>query len=521
MQYRFGSLVLDTARLTLVRSGERVEVEPRVLRFLIYLIENRDRVVSRTELFDRTFSRQVVTDNALTVRVRAARAAIGDTASTQQMIATVQGEGYRFVADVETTQPRVGTGDASTAVAPSESAIPSGPPSIAVLPFELLADDAGNSTIARGLTHDIMTRIGCSRSLFVIARGTAFQYRSGEQDVRAVGAALGARYLCQGAVQIAGRRVRVTVALAVANTRQEIWSERYDRPLDDVLSLQEAIAMTVVSELEHEVQRHEMHHASLQPATRLDAWSAYHGGLNHMYRFRTSDCDRAEKYFRHALELEPGLARPCAGLSFVNYERAYLNLDDSRERALATAQSQALRAVDTDPADPMGHWALSRTCFLDGELDAAKRAVAHATELNPSYATAQYFQGWIAMLLGDRQSCRERIELALRLSPKDPLSYGMLGISALNLALLDEHGAALERTRAALEHPGVHYQAQVVAAIIFSLGGSFAEARALMRKVRATRPGYDLTDFFAANPFAQRTDVQTLSAAYRAIGRTG
>ncbi|MEM1230516.1 MAG: winged helix-turn-helix domain-containing protein [Pseudomonadota bacterium] len=521
MQYRFGSLVLNTSRLTLVRSGERVDVEPRVLRFLIYLIENRDRVVSRTELFDRTFSRQVVTDNALTVRVRAARAAVGDTASAQRFIATVQGEGYRFVADVETTQPRLGNADVSARVMSGESTIASGPPSIAVLPFELLADGADNSMIARGLTHDVITRIGCSRSLFVIARGTAFQYRSGQEDVRAVGEALGARYLCQGAVQVVGRKVRVTVSLAVASSRQEIWSDCYDRPLDDVLSLQEAIAMTVVSELEHEVQRHEMRDASLQPATRLDAWSAYHGGLNHMYRFRTSDCDRAEKYFRQALDLEPGLARPYAGLSFVNYERAYLDLDETRERALATAQAQALRAVDADPADPMGHWALSRTCFLGGELDAAQRSVARATELNPSYATAQYFQGWIAMLLGDRQSCRQRIELALRLSPKDPLSYGMQGISALNLALMGEHEAALERTRAALEHPDVHYQAQVVAAIIFSLGGSLMEARAMMRKVRATRPGYGLADFFAANPFAERSDVQALSAAYRALGSVG
>ncbi|MEM1434495.1 MAG: winged helix-turn-helix domain-containing protein [Pseudomonadota bacterium] len=529
MQYRFQSYLIDTARFSLTGDGETVELEPQVLRLLVYLLEHRDRVVPREELMQKLFGQRIVTDNALNVRIRAARRAVGDTARQQRVIATVQGAGYRFVANVEAAAgTRAGVTAArwidedrgATTAADRSSLAIAAQPSMVVLPFELLAGADEKSAIASGLTHDVITRVACSRAVLVIARGTAFRFSGGKHDVQEIGTELGVRYVCQGAVQIADGRVRISVGLAETTTRQEIWSEQYDRPLIDVLTLQQDIAASIVSELEYEVQRNEMRIAALQPASTLDAWSAYHRGLNHMYRFRTSECDSAEKYFRRALDLEGGLARPYAGLSFVNYERAYLNLSGDRTRMLRLAQDQARRAIELDPLDPMGYWALSRIQFLAQDIEAAQASVAYATDLNPSYATAQYFLGWVSMLLGERETCHDRIELARRLSPQDPLFYGMQGISALNLALMGRTEEALARTRQAIHHPDVHYQAHAVGIVIFALAGEGSLASDELKKTRAVKPDYSLDDFFAANAFQTPGDIQRLADAFRSAERS-
>jgi len=525
MQYRFKDFVFDTAQFELQRDGQSLDAQPQVLNLLTYLLENRDRVVTRAELIDKMFGQRVVTDNALTVRIRDLRRVLADTERPPQIIATVPSVGYRFIAPVE-AQTHVWSGGEEAPTAQSQTTEPHlGPgtrPSIAVLPFEVIGDGRPDATIARGLVHDITTRIARTRAMLVVARGTSFQFASGENDVSAVGAKLGVRYVVQGAVQISGEKLRVSVGIASTETREEFWSEQYDRKIDDVLVLQDEIAKMIVAALESEVQRAEMQRSVLLPSSRLDAWSAYHRGLNHMYRFRSSECDEAEKFFRRAVDLEPDVPRPYAGLSFVNYERAFLGIDRERQSALRRALDYASHAISVDPNDPMGHWALSRAQCLEGSLDAARNSVETATTLNPSYATAQYFLGWVAMQLGDRETCHERIDMARVLSPLDPLIYGMLGVSALNLALMGDADEALRRTNKALLHPDVHYQAHAVAAAIFALSGEIEKARDMLARVKKVKPNYGIDDFFATYAFQTQDDIRRISAALEsAEGRIG
>lgn len=522
MQYRFESYVLDTAQFSLYNDGQKVDVEPQVLKLLEYLIANRDRVVSRFELLDKVFGRRIVTDNALTVRIRAVRQAVGDTAKAQVIIATILGGGYKFIAGVETTSHVSSQFNPSTEAAAASSGRPSlsvAQPTIAVLPFEVLGSGKADSIIARGLVHDVITRIARSRTMFVIARGTAFQFPSGENDVSEVGATLGVRYIVQGAVQISGNKIRVSIGLAKAETNQEIGSWQYDKRLDDVLVIQDEIANLVVAAIETEVQKHEMLRSTLMPSSNLDAWSAYHRGLSHMYRFKMKECDNAEIFFRRAIDLEPTVPRPYAGLSFVNYERAYLNLDNNRVNSLRHAFDYAQQALAVDPMDPMGHWSLSRAHFLDGNLEAARDSIVKATDLNPSYATAQYFLGWVAMQLGDHEFCLERIDLAQRLSPFDPLIYGMLGVSAMSLVLMGRHEEAIERCKKALGHPDMHYQAQAMGIVIFTMAGEYDMARRSLHDVLLVNPDYDISEFFSVYAFQKDEDVRRITQAFEEAKR--
>jgi TolB-like protein len=526
MRYLFDNFLLDTAEFSLFRAGKRVEIGPEVLRFLIYLIENRDRVISRAELLDKLFRHRLVTDNALTVRIRAARRAVGDTGDAQSVIATFHGYGYRFVANVKTTSSRLLPDTDDRRQPEVEGSGPlnvptrlSGQPSIAILPFEVITGHESHYTIARGLAHDIITRVAYCRTMFVIARGSSFQFPSGQQDVGEVGKVLGARYVCQGAVQISGDRVRVSLGLADTKTRGELWAHQFDKRLMDILNVQEEIAAAIAASLEYEVQRNEMRLASLLPSTNLNSWSAFHRGLDHMYRFRSGECDEAEYYFRRSIELEPGLARPYAGLSFVNYERAYLNLDGKREKWLQRSFDQAQQAVNADSMDPMGHWALSRAFTLARDLESARKVILRATELNPSYASAQYFLGWISLQLGDRAVCHERVDLAMRLSPRDPLIYGMQGIASMNLALMGRDQEAAALAQSALLHPDVHYQARAMAVAIFSIAGRTDLAGDQLKLVRAIDPGYSAEDFFSVYAFQHAPDIEQIKHGFSEASR--
>lgn len=525
MIYRFGHYILDTARFEL-RKGERaVEIEPLGLKLLIFLIENRDRVVSRDEIHSRLWGRRMVTDNSLNVSIRAVRQAIEDSGRAQSVIRTVRGAGYQFVADVDCASHRFGglreSPDRASvddrpapALTPLTGDVLEHQPTLIVLPLENVGGSKSASDFARALVHDITTRIGRSHVARVIARGTAFNLRNGDRDVGEIGRKLGVRYVVQGAVQISGKRLKVSVALANAQTRIELWSEEYQRKLDDFMEIQQEIAGMVVGSLESEVQREEMQRSLLMPSTNLDAWSAFHRGLHYMYRFRSSECAKAEHCFRRSIDLEPNTPRPYAGLSFIHFERVFLGFEGKRSAEIQRARDYALESLSIDPLDPMGHWALARAQLIDSDLDASRKSLESAVELNPSYAIAQYSLGWVGLAQGDHELCHDRIGIALRLSPHDPLKFAMLGVSALNLAMMGRTKEATALSAQSILQPNAHHGCFAYAAVTYTLDGQLDRARQLFRRVRATVPGYSAGHLLAASPFRREEDVRRIRKAF-------
>jgi TolB-like protein/Tfp pilus assembly protein PilF len=523
MLYRFGDHLLDTARFELSRKGQVVPVEAQVFKLLVFLIENRDRAVTREELQQKLWGRRLVTDNALNVRIRAARIAIRDSGKAPAAIKTIRGAGYRFMADVDSTSHRTTSiGEATvgaTLSRPEETArhperALAGQPTIVVLPFQSVSSHPSEGVVSCGLAHDIITRLARSRLMFVIARGTAFNLSTGEQDVAQIGKRVGARYVVQGAVQISSTRLKVTVALANAHTRRELWSEQYHRSIDDFMLIQEEIAGMIVGALESEVQREEVQLSRLMPSTNLDAWGAYHRGLHYMYKFRYDECEKAEHFFRRSIDLEPDVPRPYAGLSFINFERVFLGFEKNRSRGICKAVDYATQGLAIDPSDPMAHWAMARAQLLKGELDAARQSLETAVELNPSYAIAQYSPGWVALRLGDNAFCCDRIDVARRLSPCDPLQFAMLGVYGLSLAMMGRTKEATGFAVKSLKQPNAHHQVLAFAALTHALAGQLDRASDYLRRLRAASPGYGLEDFLTVFRFSKEADRRRISKAF-------
>ena len=191
MNFRFGQYDIDLAQQELRCAGEAVPVEPQVFDVLVYLVQHRDRIISKDELFETVWQGRVVSDAALNSRISAARRAVGDDGSAQKVIRTIHKRGFRFVAEVEP--------DAAPAVVPSSeearaddaptlapAAEPAEPlplplpskPSIAVLPFQNMSGDPEQDYFADGIVEEITTALSRNRAFFVVARNSSWIARS-------------------------------------------------------------------------------------------------------------------------------------------------------------------------------------------------------------------------------------------------------------------------------------------------------------------------------------------------------
>jgi TolB-like protein len=502
MIYSFGAFRLDAAACELRSGDERVPLEPQVLALLRLLLDNRDRLVGKDEIVEKVWRGRIVSDAAISSRVKSLRQALGDDGAAQKLVRTVPKLGFRFVAEVEVS----GGPEPSPAMLPDlapEVSAPSSRPSIAVLPFAVLGDPEAAAGLAEALPHDLIAELSRLRWLFVIARGSSFRFRGPDADLAAVRTALNAAYCLTGSVEVGDRLMLLTVELSDTRDRGVIWSERFRAPLDAVHEIREQIVRAVVGALELQVPIVEARRARLSSPENLDAWAAYHLGLSQMYRFTPDGAGRAAALFRRALELEPGFARAHAGLSFTHFETAFLSFTDAPAEAAALAQRAAEASLEHDPLDPFCNLVMGRVFWLRKDLEASLPWLDRAVALNPNYAQAKYSKAWTETLMGQGLKGQNGADEALRLSPLDPLAYGMLGVRALSHLVLDEPDRAAAWGERAARSPGAHALIHMIAAVGYSLSGDPARAGYWAAEARARRPGLSAEHFLDAFPLRE------------------
>jgi TolB-like protein len=237
--FLFEDCTVDTDRREIRRGTAIVSPGPQVFDLLVYLIRNRDRVVSKDDLLEAVWRGRIVSEQTLTSHINAARKAIGDSGDEQRLIRTVPRKGFRFVGEVRearaTTASAVAAPPPATPVATEALALPDRP-SIAVLPFANLSGAPQQDYLSDGITEDIITELSRFSELLVIARNSSFQYKGKAVDIRQVGRELGARYVLEGSVRWSGDRIRIAAQLIYAATGAHRWAERYDRELHDQVS---------------------------------------------------------------------------------------------------------------------------------------------------------------------------------------------------------------------------------------------------------------------------------------------
>jgi adenylate cyclase len=425
LRYLFDDFSLDTERRELRRQDELLAIEPKAFDLLVYLIANRERVVSKDDLVAAIWGGRIVSETALTTCVNAVRRAVGDSGKTQGQIRTLPRKGVRFVGEVRQA-PEPETVQAAVALA---LALPE-KPSIAVLPFLNLSGDPEQEYFADGITEDIIIELSRFHSLFVIARNSSFSYKGKSPDARQIGRELGVRYVLNGSIRKSTNRIRMTGQLADTLTGNHIWAERYDRVVEDIFTVQEEVTRAIVAAVEPQIEAAEQLKVSRRRPSNFSAYEIAIQARAHAWDLvataERTPLEQSIRKAKQALAVDPNCVLALHALA-LSHGMAFLHeIVADRENALQEVMWAVTRAIELDGADPHGYTLRALDVLLRRQWDRYPQALADARrahEMNPNDTFALRIFGTIEAFSGQPNSGIEHLHQVMRLSPLDPRSY--------------------------------------------------------------------------------------------------
>ena len=435
VHFVFADHTLDIDRRELRRGAEPIAVEPQVLDLLIYVVENRNRVVTKDDLIASIWGGRIVSDATLTSRIYAARKAVGDDGHGQKLIRTIARKGLRFVGDVHT---QVNGHDAAP---PSEAPIEearkpshrSSPhperPAIAVLPFNNMCGDPAQEYFSDGISEDLITALSKLRRFFVIARNSSFIYKGKAVHMKQVAEELGVDYVVEGSVRRLGDQVRITAQLNDVLTGSHVWAERYDRDIADVFAVQDEITEAIVAGSSRKSMPRRISAPCASRRSSLDAWDLLMRALSHYWRVTRQDNAETQALLERAIAIDPNYGQALGLLATSHMFSVHMGWAD-KAMVPPIAERAALAALRADSEEPWAHHALGCTHLFARRFDDSLAEFETALRLNPNFSLAQGYYGLALAFCGRWAEADEAAQRALRLSPRDPFSAIYYGVAS-------------------------------------------------------------------------------------------
>lgn len=517
MSYHFAEFVLDGERFELRRGGDVVRLQPRAMQLLQLLVSSEGRLLTKQDIFDEVWDGRIVSDSALSSQVKVLRKVLGDTEQPFRIIGTVYGKGFRLLAEVSRREPaRSALGE--TMPAENEPGAVGKRPSIAVLPFRRLGEAGPWSALSEALPDEIITALSRLRLLHVIARGSSFQFPSATSSLAAVRRALSVDYCLSGSIEIDGENLFVTAELADTRDEGVVWAERFDGKIGAIHDMRADIVAAVMSEVELRIPHNEAQRARLLVPDQLTAWQAYHVGMSHIFMRDIKRQNAAERFFEHAIAIDPKFARAHAGLSHVywwlNVQHLFRNSDGMRAKMIDTAK----RAIDCDPFDPAANLAMARSTSFEPSQDESLLWLERTVDICPNYAWGHSQIAAKRSMTGPVDMALEHARIALSLSPRDPLrhsTYAALATSNINLGQFEE---AARWGRKVMELPHTDIVAMTSALCANYLAGHKDVSRKIAERIEAVHPGFTTERFVSAHPMMRKEAAARLKDIFAANG---
>ena len=481
--YEFDDVRVEPEAFRVLKAGRPVAIEPKAFDLLAFLLQHPGRLVEKQELLDAVWKDTTVTDNAMTRLVAQLRKALGDPAAESRYIETVPTRGYRFIAPVRLvdvpkttplapeTTPRTGRGRGRTkwlaaalaaagllglligfgpalrrnADAPAHPSIRS----LAVLPLANLTGDPAQEYFSDGMTDALITNLASLPALHVISRQSVMRYKGSAKPLPEIARELGVEGVVQGSVVRSGGRVRISAQLVHASTDRHLWAQSYERPLEDVLTLQGELARAVAEAVRVTVGTGESRRLMSARVVKPDAYDAYLLG-RHQWNQRTrtpESLDRALAYFQAAIAADPDFAPAHAALALTHGPRQVYGYVPPGT-GLAEQKASALKALELDPGLAVARAALGGARTIEWDWDAAEAEFRRALELDPNSMVSHVWYGWHLQARGRRAEGAEHTRRAVELDPLDIVAnHGV----ARNLGAGGHDEAALAQWNRTLE----------------------------------------------------------------------
>jgi TolB-like protein len=497
LRYLFGDCALDTDRRELQRPSGLVAVEPQVFDLLEFLIQNRDRVVSRDDLIAAIWAGRIVSESALTTRINAVRSAIGDTGEQQRLIKTFPRKGIRFVGPVheEPAKPMAAIPRAGPIALPEK-------PSIAVLPFTNMSGDPEQDYFADGMAEEIITALSRCNWLFVIARNSSFTYKGKVVDVRQIGHDLGVRYVMEGSVRRSGNRLRILGQLADATTGAQIWADRFEGELSDVFDLQDRITESVVAAIEPWLQLAEIERVKRKAPADLAAYDFLLQAQQLEYEFTAASLAAALRCLDQALAIDLSYAKALGLAAFCHAQRCVQGWAENQELESSKGLRFAERAVELAKDDSNVLW-MAAYAIRELGMDPlrAKDVAYRSIHLNPNSAIALTIAAWIEAPLPNPKVALQLLQRAERLSPRDPRGWSMATAQALAHFVEGNYEHAVVSAKKALaQNPRFAIALRLLAASLAKTG-ALDQAMETMKKILEIEPQLTASRLRARLPF--------------------
>lgn len=495
MLYLFEDFALDTERRELRRGAAAVPVEPQVFDLLHYLIQHRERVVSRDDLLASVWAGRIVSESALNTRINAARAAVGDSGQEQRLIRTSQRKGIRFVGEVTEANQ---SGAKSALDVPAQqptSALPlPDRPSLAVLPFANMSGDSEQDYFADGMAEEIITALSRCSSLFVIARNSSFIYKGRIVDVRQVGRELGVRYVLEGSVRRSGDRLRFTGQLIDSSSGVHIWADRFEGQMSDVFDLQDRFTESVVAAIEPSVQLAEIGRLKHKLPDNLVAYDLFLRAQQLEYEFTEESLSAALHHLKQALAIDPNYAPALALSAYCYAERRNQGWAQDLETEAAEGLRLVARASELGSDDSTVMWMAARAVWhLAHDAQRARELGNRSLHLNPNSAIALAITAWAEVHLGNSERSIELCARAERLNPRDPRGWMIatsLGIAYFAQQRFEQAATCFER--ALVYRPRFTIALRDLAAS-YAMLGEKEKAAAIIQEVLKVEPQLTIT----------------------------
>lgn len=427
--FAFEGFTLDLRRGSLRTNDHDIDLRPKSFELLRYLAEHAGRLIPKDELIAAIWPNVTVTDESLTRCISDIRIALGD--HDQRIIKTVPRRGYIFAAPV-----------VSNSAATKRRQNAAHLLSLVVLPFVSLGDDPALNSFADAITDTLTTDLSRILDVAVVAPDTALTFKGKQADTREIGRELGVGYVIKGSVQSTGEAIRINAQLIDADTRAQLWAERFDKPRADPLTIQDEISSRLWRALHLAIINAEAN-PSEQIAERSDAKTL---SIRAWAIFQQASSRRqireAQGLFEAALRLDECHLSSLLGLASTLQGEANSFESDDPEGQLRRAKSAIAKALTIAPDNALAHYMCAEVYYAHAP-DRALRELDIACRLDPTAPWVHAGFGLVKIFLGRAEEAEQHIAEATRLSPRDPkfsVWQAWLGLADLCLGRF-EHAA--------------------------------------------------------------------------------
>ena len=389
-------------------------------------------------------------------------------------------------------------------------------PSIAVLPFTNMSYDSSQEYFSDGLTEQIINGLCKVSNLFVIARNSSFAYKGKAVNVKQIAKELGVRYILEGSVQKANSRVRITAQLIDATSGFHMWSDTYDRELEDIFAFQDEITLKIIEAMHVNLTFGEQARLWKGSTLNIQALDKHMRGADYIFRYNEKNNKQAQGFFREAISIDTEYASAYVFLGYTHMLDLLYGWSKSPKNSFEKAKKNVEKAISLNASLDMSHTLLGWIYLFERQHEKAIKEAELAIELNPNGAEAHAHYGFILLCSDMTELSIKILKRALRLNPIPPPHYYIF--LAMAYRIIGQYDKAIELSHKCLIDNANQLAQYLTLAASYCAVNRIEEAKLAVKEVLSISPSFSVEYYGRMLPYKNQATLDDYIKALRKAG---